>query len=37
MNVLDKRESDMVTRYKDKLQNIHLTNYNSTKINPDFR
>ena len=25
MNVLDKRESDMLSRYKDKLQNVHLT------------
>ena len=25
MNVLDKRESDMLTRHKDKLQNVHLT------------
>ena len=25
MNVLDKRESNMLSRYKDKLQNVHLT------------
>ena len=25
MNVLDKRESDMLSTYKNKLQNVHLT------------
>ena len=29
MNVLDKRESDMLTRYNGKLQSVHLTNPNS--------